>query len=91
MEGLLKQKIPSNEEGIFYIDGLVSTGNKFPDTILIIISTIQKLFTKNFINKRNLYLWISLCCYTVTGYFINDDVPGAEWQRIAIVQSNTDE
>jgi len=50
-ERFLKQKIPSNEEGIFYIDGLVSTGNKFPYTILNIISTIQKLFTKNFINK----------------------------------------
>ena len=28
------------KKGYFYIDGLVSTGNKFPDTILIIISTI---------------------------------------------------
>jgi hypothetical protein len=77
MKEFLKQKIPSNEEGIFYIDGLVSTGNKFPDTILIIISTIQKLFTKNFINKRNLYLWISLRDYKLRGYFISDNIPDA--------------
>jgi hypothetical protein len=39
LSGILK-KIPSNREGIAYIDGLVSTGNKFPDTILIIILSI---------------------------------------------------
>ena len=32
------------------MDGLVSTGNKFPDTILKIILAIQKIFGKNFIH-----------------------------------------
>jgi len=33
-----------------YIDGLVSTGNKIPNTILKRIFTNIKLFPKNFIN-----------------------------------------
>jgi hypothetical protein len=33
-----------------YIDGLVSTGNKFPNAILYIISLIQKIFPNYFIN-----------------------------------------
>jgi hypothetical protein len=36
------------------MDGLVSTGNKFPDTILYIISINQKIFLNYFINIFNL-------------------------------------
>ncbi len=32
------------------MDGLVSTGNKFPNTILYIISINQKIFLNYFIN-----------------------------------------
>jgi hypothetical protein len=32
------------------MDGLVSTGNKFPSTILNIFLAIQKIFYKNFIH-----------------------------------------
>jgi len=36
--------------GLCYMDGLVSTGNKFPYTILKIIFTIRKNISKIFIN-----------------------------------------
>lgn len=36
--------------GLCYIDGLVSTGNKFPYTILKIILTIREKFMLFFIN-----------------------------------------
>jgi hypothetical protein len=36
--------------GLCYMDGLVSTGNKFPYTILKIIFAIRKNFTLFFIN-----------------------------------------
>jgi hypothetical protein len=36
------------------MDGLVSTGNKFPDTILEIIFMNQKIFPNYFINILNI-------------------------------------
>ena len=36
--------------GLCYMDGLVSTGNKFPYTILKIIFAIRKIFGHFFIN-----------------------------------------
>ena len=44
-------KNPSRKtRGIIYMDGLVSTGNKFPYTILKRIFPNQKKFPKNFIH-----------------------------------------
>jgi hypothetical protein len=44
------KKSPRGAEGIIYMDGLVSTGNKFPYTILKRISSNQKKITKYFIH-----------------------------------------
>ena len=48
-------RVKNNKARLFivrlcYIDGLVSTGNRIPDTILKRIFTNIKLFPKNFIN-----------------------------------------
>ena len=47
---LTKLKIPPEYQGDIYMDGLVSTGNKFPNTILEIIFINQKIFPNYFIN-----------------------------------------
>ena len=47
---LTKLKIPPEYQGDIYMDGLVSTGNKFPNTILEIIFINQKIFSNYFIN-----------------------------------------
>jgi hypothetical protein len=48
------KKSPRSTRGIIYIDGLVSTGNKFPDTILKRILSNQKKFPKYFIHILNI-------------------------------------
>jgi hypothetical protein len=45
-----KQNPPDFSEGLIYVDGLVSTGNKFPDTILKINFANKKIFSINFIH-----------------------------------------
>jgi hypothetical protein len=45
----IKNPPPVKERDI-YMDGLVSTGNKFPNTILEIIFINQKIFPNYFIN-----------------------------------------
>lgn len=45
-----KQKPLRETGGIIYMDGLVSTGNKFPNTILNINFANKKIFSINFIN-----------------------------------------
>jgi len=42
--------------GLCYIDGLVSTGNKFPYTILKIIFANKKIFLVFFINILKLFV-----------------------------------
>ena len=50
-QSMLKVKIPLRlAERDIYIDGLVSTGNKFPIAILKIIFFNKKIFPKYFIN-----------------------------------------
>jgi len=46
----LKRKIPLKIQEDYYMDGLVSTGNKFPYTILKRIFPFQKIFFIYFIN-----------------------------------------
>ncbi len=50
---LLKRKIPPKNRGDQYMDGLVSTGNQIPITILIIFFPNQKIFYINFIHILN--------------------------------------
>ena len=50
MKNKFNKKSPRKTEGIIYMDGLVSTGNKFPITILEIILFNQKIFANYFIN-----------------------------------------
>jgi hypothetical protein len=44
------KKIPPENQGDIYMDGLVSTGNKFPSTILVSFFPNQKIFSMFFIN-----------------------------------------
>jgi hypothetical protein len=49
-KGKIQKKIPLKNQEDHYIDGLVSTGNKFPYTILKRISSFQKNIFIYFIN-----------------------------------------
>jgi hypothetical protein len=48
--GIKNNKARQEMHGLCYMDGLVSTGNKFPYTILKIIFTIRKNISNFFIN-----------------------------------------
>jgi hypothetical protein len=48
--GIKNNKARQEMHGLCYMDGLVSTGNKFPYTILKIIFTIRKNISIFFIN-----------------------------------------
>jgi hypothetical protein len=54
IRSIINKKSPRSTGGIIYMDGLVSTGNKFPDTILKIILAIQKIFLIFFIHILNI-------------------------------------
>jgi hypothetical protein len=49
-KSVLIKNPPGKTRGIIYMDGLVSTGNKFPNTILKIILSIQKKIIEYFIH-----------------------------------------
>jgi len=50
--------------GLCYIDGLVSTGNQIPYTILKIIFANQKIFSNYFIHILNMPVDKEGCFYT---------------------------
>jgi len=51
-----KEKSPTFSAELHYMDGLVSTGNKFPCTILNIIFSIQKNIFNYFFNIFYLFV-----------------------------------
>ena len=68
---MYKKKSPRSTGGIIYMDGLVSTGNKFPYTILKRILFNQKNFPNYFINililivDKPVYIQHSSYCYCI--------------------------
>jgi hypothetical protein len=70
MDKAVVKKIPPKKTGgIIYMDGLVSTGNKFPNTILKRIFAIQKCLQVSVTNgcRGVVFNCCSLVCKTAPG------------------------